>query len=1010
MKKIILGLALVFSTAMAFSQFEGLIVEKTTMSPQAVAAGAPAGAVAYRVFVDMTPDYEMQAVFSLSNHEMFFETTTEFYNHPDGVAFGRTMTNGVFNDSAGRYDTYVTVDGVTSSRVGILKSEDPDGATNGLGYTAGTSLALQTVGDDFEVPFGAVNYAGRWSTFAGIYNVNGGEQGLTANNRVLIGQFTTTGVFSFEINIQMRHVTTGAGARYVARDPQGTEILDTRLRYTSLVLPPVVNITSPIDGAAFNTGASVSIQASVTAGDTPTDSIQVLVDGARIASFTSSPISTSWTATEGSHTITVRAYENDGNIGEDQAIISVTTPANPAPSVNLTAPAAGNYPLGAAITLRATASDNSAVTSVIFEVNNVSVGSGTLVSGNAQSGTWEYSWTPTLGASSITAVATDDGSRSTESAPAVNIYVYDPSSAYEIRTQSNLCSSSDVFCMTINATSAIDNVIGFDMVMKFDSAIVRPTGVVYVKEELIANEDWTSTAVNISDADSMFISLYLNGLAPVGTEFNGSGQLICVEFVKTHKFNAVDTSVFSINNIFESYPTQVVPKVVSNGSYISYVDDRFVGSLKFWKDNSPMAFVDGVNLPTNVYPSTACNISTTSFVRPDAFGIFEYSTALGNIIKIKRDIASSTDVQSVINGADHVLAARVTINDETFKPSIYQMIAMDVNRDGKVSAGDISQMQQRTVRNITEYQQVWNYNDDGTKKNSGLSQDWVFVPSAEAFTRSYRISQNYPLADNDGGVTKNNVPVSDTCYMVNITGTECPIIESETFQGILLGDVNGSYMSLPASPALKSTEETSVVVDLSNALVSDKYIDVPVYLTTGKKVNALDFALELSEDVSFNSIVNKVSSINGMAHFDNADHKLRFTSYSLVEYNKNTQLVSIRFNKNSSELNSSNLNATSAYINGEPVKISLKGTVAGATKTESISIYPNPAQHVINVIVPEKSTIQIIDINGKNVLLETLVNANERQEISVINLPAGMYLVKISNANFTEFKQIAITK
>ena len=51
-----------------------------------------------------------------------------------------------------------------------------------------------------------------------------GADSLT-ENRVLIAQITTDGVFEFELNIQIGTPTKGVSQNYVARNPIGNEIM-----------------------------------------------------------------------------------------------------------------------------------------------------------------------------------------------------------------------------------------------------------------------------------------------------------------------------------------------------------------------------------------------------------------------------------------------------------------------------------------------------------------------------------------------------------------------------------------------------------------------------------------------------------------------------------------------------------------------------------------------------------------------------------------------------------------
>jgi hypothetical protein len=220
------------------------------------------------------------------------------------------------------------------------------------------------------------------------------------------------------------------------------------------------------------------------------------------------------------------------------------------------------------------------------------------------------------------------------------------------------------------------------------------------------------------------------------------------------------------------------------------------GTLTFWLDNSPIQYnaADPNHyLITNIYGADSnCVKSSAPPVNPNLAGQFSYNTLNGSSIKTERDILPATDVQTVINGFDVNLGHKVLVNDTSFVPSIFQLIALDVNADGVVSAGDISQINQRTVKTITEFKQQWNYNMNGTS-NGRLSKDWLFVNSILLDSPAYKKSLAYPF--NDGsGYSKYQVPVVPFCLQVPATGS---------ITGILLGDVNGNYASVAPDGAIK---------------------------------------------------------------------------------------------------------------------------------------------------------------------------------------------------------------
>ena len=77
-----------------------------------------------------------------------------------------------------------------------------------------------------------------------------------------------------------------------------------------------------------------------------------------------------------------------------------------------------------------------------------------------------------------------------------------------------------------------------------------------------------------------------------------------------------------------------------------------------------------------------------------------------------------------------------------------------------------------------------------------------------------------------------------------------------------------------------------------------------------------------------------------------------------------------------------------------------------------ISIYPNPAKHLLNIDYDGNSAnpqIQIFDFNGREVISQSIHAANT--SIDVSNLPAAIYVVKISvNERGSIFDKIAIIK
>lgn len=135
-------------------------------------------------------------------------------------------------------DSYITIGAVAAGKIGVLKTEDTDGTIgniqgilanntlemgspimgtegkdglmpgtpilpNILGLTTELDIFDQTPGNDFTCNNCAI------AALAGV-------SGVTPSNHVLLGQFTTDGIFSFKLNLQILDTIPGNATMYVS--------------------------------------------------------------------------------------------------------------------------------------------------------------------------------------------------------------------------------------------------------------------------------------------------------------------------------------------------------------------------------------------------------------------------------------------------------------------------------------------------------------------------------------------------------------------------------------------------------------------------------------------------------------------------------------------------------------------------------------------------------------------------------------------------------------------------
>lgn len=174
---------------------------------------------------------------------------------------------------------------------------------------------------------------------------------------------------------------------------------------------PSVAITTPASGAVLARNVTVNVTASASDPDGAVSEVRFFDGATSIGVDSTTPFTISWTpTTPGPHNLTARATDNLG-IQTTSAIIAVTVPNSP-PATAITAPSAGaSLPLGAPVTVSATASD---VDGTVAEVRFLD---GATVIGIDSTAPYSISWTPVQpGAHTLVSRATDDLGSVTNSA------------------------------------------------------------------------------------------------------------------------------------------------------------------------------------------------------------------------------------------------------------------------------------------------------------------------------------------------------------------------------------------------------------------------------------------------------------------------------------------------------------------------------------------------------------------------------------------------------------------
>ncbi len=426
-KKIFLGLGLSLLWTVTFAQngLEKIIVEKyyiSTKEDSVASLGTlPVGSVTYRLYADMLPGYRFQALYGNADHPLKIATSTSFFNNEDrGATTANAIASAQLKNNTVALDSWFSVGASATGQFGVLKTED-NGAANLLtansilnntalaigiglkkqdGNMAGSPEAVTFVGiDPTGGLFDATSQSGNsFTTNNGAISALNGATGPTAENRILLGQFTTDGVFTFELNIQIGTPTPGVSEKYVASNPIIGEKTITSLKYESNI-PPAVSITSPANNAKFMTAAIATITANATDKDGTVTQVEFFVNGKLVGVDFTAPFEYDYKTVTGTHLLTAIAKDNKGDSTVSEPITIVVND-NQAPTVSVAVvPTAMT---GSMIAINAIANDvDGSIDSVQFFVDGTYLGTD-------KSSPYSINWNAIVGTHKIKAVAIDN--------------------------------------------------------------------------------------------------------------------------------------------------------------------------------------------------------------------------------------------------------------------------------------------------------------------------------------------------------------------------------------------------------------------------------------------------------------------------------------------------------------------------------------------------------------------------------------------------------------------------
>lgn len=185
------------------------------------------------------------------------------------------------------------------------------------------------------------------------------------------------------------------------------------------------------------------------------------------------------------------------------------------------------------------------------------------------------------------------------------------------------------------------------------------------------------------------------------------------------------------------------------------------------------------------------------------------------------------------------------------------------------------------------------------------------------------------------------------------------------------------------SPLVVIDSLDTVYFDIREAVCTGPYIDIPLHIQSDDDVYAIDFAVKLNvEELTFHSVQNYKSYLYEAANFNTGDSTLRFTSFSLVPVENDSDIVGVRFNKSEGYINVLDFTNTTAQLNGDFCSFKVIDTDPAPflSTGPTVAIQAGDSAHIV-----------VTAASGSSLLWST---GNTTDEIYVDS--SGLYLVTVT--------------
>lgn len=583
--------------------------------------------------------------------------------------------------------------------------------------------------------------------------------------------------------------------------------------------------------------------------------------------------------------------------------------------------------------------------------------------------------------------------------------------------------STTLFSVPVLTSTVPSGITAMDLTLAYDQALVTPTGISFLGN--VVRQSYANNAISLytdfNEAGVIRVSISYNGLAPVTANFLGAGTIIGFTFNRLNSFNPGTTTPIGITELIEGNVSGVNYQCGSLGT-ITLKNNEISGQVLNYFNLRPLAYNVAAPTQFNATQITATDIYCQPYsysVVPDLTGSFKFNLDKGEKIAITRDVpgsyysATALNVQSVINSNDAVSISSALIRPfplttESWKQinndplKLAKVYAMDVDMDGLVTSLDLYYVQKRSVLQMKEYPQAWNYTDGVPNNTTDLSKDWIFV-------------NNDKFNQLAAPLTKISIlPSLSDCMDEPIPSQgSCAPTAPNSFRGILLGDVDGNWNAAPLnSNAIRSSGENQLIVALDSIIAINGGYLIPLHLQYADSVKAIDFNFDYDstrfivtevkptfDPIAKHFIWNNFNKSTVLAGAYSAD---TFGTAQPIYYLKLLSSVPIT---------QSSFKEFKSYINGSEVPVVYREALVTGNSFDQLSsyinVYPNPTAGTLSVIGrnwgTETITVGLYSSSGQQVeTFEIPATSDIYSELDLSQVTPGVYFLKLQSDKLTK--------